>query len=286
MTDLSITKDEFALFRNFIESECGIALQEDKTYLIEARLTSLALESGCNSFGEFYLKAKSGINGLKDKIINAMTTNETLWFRDESPYKIMEECLLPALVDDLIQGKRQEIRIWSAACSSGQEPYSLSMTIAEYLRQKRYPESLGERIQILATDISTSILQLAKMGRYDAIAISRGLPEHLKDQYFEAQGRVYVIKDEVKRRVTFQPFNLKDPFSSLGSFDIVLLRNVAIYFSHDFKMDLFQKVANVLNPNGYLFLGASESLTGYTTDFLSQEHGRGLYYQMQRAKGE
>ncbi len=279
--NLTLAAEEFRLFRDFIEKECGIAVNEDKVYLVENRLMQLVLRNGCTSFGDFYLKVKSSTDGaLKMQIVDAMTTNETLWFRDESPFKILKECLFPEFVAKLQSGAKSQIRIWCAACSSGQEPYSIVMTAKEFCQASPSHAVLKDKLSILATDISPTVLLLAKSGRYDPIAMSRGMPPEYKTKYFTQQDPVCIIKDEVKQFITFQQFNLQNPFTSLGKFDVIFLRNVAIYFSIDFKTELFKKIGQSLNPGGYLFVGASESLNGYSTDFTLKEHGRGLYYQV------
>jgi len=276
MMDLSMTKDEFLLIRYLIEQECGIAVEEEKVYLLESRLLTLVLENGCTTFGEFYLKVKADTEGLKEKVVDAMTTNETLWFRDEGPFVVLKERLFPELHKEIELGNKRNVRIWSAACSTGQEPYSIALTAL----QTRLSRLVDANLSILATDISPSALKVAKSAKYNPIAISRGLPAELKDQYFENAPPSWILKDEVKNKVEFKPFNLQNSFSSLGKFDVIMLRNVAIYFSHSFKVDLFTRLAQSLNPGGYLFLGASESLLGYNDDFKTLEHGRFTFYQL------
>lgn len=280
---LSITNDEFNLLRTLIEDKCGIVLGDEKIYLIESRLMDLVLTNGCETFGELYSKIKNtpgGPGSLLSKVVDAMTTKETLWFRDESPFTILREVLFPEMGEALRMGKKREIRIWSAASSTGQEPYSIAMTLLEYARMNPKDDILQNRTSITATDISPSALMLAKSGKYNGIAMSRGLPPGFQDRYFTAEERVWAIKPEVQKLVNYQNFNLQDSFFSLGKFDIIFLRNVAIYFSADFKKELFKKLAGALNPGGYLFVGSTESLINYSTDFELKEHKRGLYYQV------
>jgi chemotaxis protein methyltransferase CheR len=277
----TITKDEFLLIRNYIEKECGIALSEEKSYLIESRFATLLLENGCDNFSQLYLKLKEGNEPiLKRKIIDAITTNETLWFRDESPYVVLRDQIFPEYLQECQQNRRSRFRIWSAACSSGQEPYSIAMMAEHFSRQKQVGNYLKDRMSILATDISSSVLMLAKLARYDTISMSRGMLPGFTEQYFSEEGKVHVLKDEIKQMVSFQQFNLQDSFMSLGKFDVILLRNVAIYFSIPFKVELIRKMANALNPGGYLFLGASETLTGLSQDFEIQKFDRGTYYRL------
>lgn len=275
-SDLSLNENEFKLLRDYIEQHCGIALDSDKMYLVESRLIKLVIESQSNSFHDFYLKAKNDLaQTWKNKIVDAMTTNETLWFRDEHPYITLRDVIFPEMIK-----KKMPVRIWSAACSSGQEPYSIAMMAHEASRRAGDPFLINGGLTIIGTDICSSILFVAKAGRYNGLAMSRGMMDGIKERYFTEQGAIATINDDVKKMVHFQSFNLQDSFATLGSFDIVFLRNVAIYFSADFKREIFKKIAQSLKPNGYLFLGASESLIGYSEDFKVQENGKTLYYQL------
>lgn len=274
-----INSTEFRIMQEYIEKNCGIRVNEDKIYLIETRLTTLMVENGCKSFTEFHLKARADrTNKLRDKIIDAMTTNETLWFRDKTPFVILKENLLKEFTDRIKTGKNLNIKIWCAASSTGQEPYSIAITIDEFCRQNPYLKP--EQVKIIATDISPTVLYLAMAGRYDSLSISRGLPEDIKLRYFTQKGKVWCIKDEIKRMVTFKKLNLQEPFSSIGKMDIVFCRNVLIYFSDEFKKDILRRIGNLVKPDGYLFLGASESIINYTNEYKIKNHSRGLYYQI------
>lgn len=273
---ITLTTSEFQLLSSLIEKECGIALQDDKQYLIESRLANLLIENGCNTFSEFYQKAKSNLHtDLKDKIVDAITTNETLWFRDDGPYTVLKEKLFPEYLSN-----NQVCRIWSAACSTGQEPYSIIISAYEASEKLHKKQQVDKLLSVMASDISSSALMLAKNARYNAIAMSRGMPADLKVKYFEDNGPVSVLKDDVKKLVTFQKFNLQQPFDAMGKFDIIFLRNVAIYFSQEFKVELFKKLAKALKPGGYLFIGASETLMGYSEDFKLLEYNKSRYYQV------
>lgn len=262
---IKITEPEYILIKKYIEEHCGIHLQEGKEYLIESRLTDLVRESGCNSFQEFHLKARTDYTGrYRDRIVDAMTTNETLWFRDESAWDYIREVAVPFLIDRA--ANRGGARIWSSAASTGQEAYSLLMLLDEAVKERGLASVLNN-IEILATDISSAALYLAKAARYDAIAMSRGLPDNKKYKYFTKQGNVWVFDGDLKKRVKFKKFNLQNSFTPLGSFDFVLCRYVVIYFSDTFKRELFAKLADVLNPGCCLLLGATESLRGLSDDF-------------------
>lgn len=273
-----ITEVEFRLLRDYIELQCGIALTEDKAYLVETRLAGLLAETGSPDFGSFYRLAQSGtLPGLKEKIVDAMTTNETLWFRDGHPFRILREKLLPELGEQLRANRRFRIRIWSAASSTGQEPYSIAMEVLEYCR--RTPGLNPDQFEILATDISPSALFLAKAARYDNAAIGRGLPEDMKARYFTQSGPVWSVNDEVKRLVTLKKFNLQEPLGPLGKFDIVFCRYVTIYFADAFKRRIYEGIAQLLAPEGYLIISAVENLSTFANEFQNLSHGGGTYYQ-------
>jgi chemotaxis protein methyltransferase CheR len=282
MTALTITDAEFELFRRYIETQCSIALADGKKYLLESRLTKLVVESGCDSFGSFYTQVIARNEpGLRDKIIDAMTTNETLWFRDSSPWQALTERILPELAARKAGGPRR-LRIWSAACSTGQEPYTIAMIIDAFCRENPHLGLSPDRFEILATDISASALFIAKAGRYDRISMKRGFTDRwapYKTRYFESKGPVSVVSDAIKRRITFQHFNLQDSLMAMGHFDLVFLRNVAIYFAEDFKRGLFGRIERALTPGGYFFLGSSETLSGYVDSMQTEFHERAIYYR-------
>lgn len=276
-----LTDSEFKQLRDFIEKSCGIALGDEKAYLVENRLVGLLAEAGCSSYAELYTKAVGNLqSGLRDKIVDAMTTNETSWFRDLYPYQILETVIFKRLSQELASGKRSKIRIWCAASSTGQEPYSIVMTLHEFSRKNTMlPLQCTE---ITATDISPSVLFLAIAGRYDQISMSRGMPADIRDRYFTNSGKVWVLNDKIRKMVTYKKLNLQDNFSSLGKFDIIFCRNVMIYFSDAFKRDLFSRLAALLNPGGILFLGASESVSNYSTSFSMLTESKHIYYQLGR----
>jgi chemotaxis protein methyltransferase CheR len=275
---IAINHEEFVLLREYIQRECGIVVGDEKVYLIESRLARLVVETGCKSFKEFYLKAKSDITKkLRNKIVDAMTTNETLWFRDQKPWQILEDVIIPKFISDLKSKKKSRINIWSSACSTGQEPYSLVFLILSALEKE--PTIKPEQFRILATDISASALYMAISGRYNSIAMSRGMLPKYRMKYFKNDGNVSQIADDVKKRVIFKQFNLQQDFNKLPECDLIFCRNVAIYFSIDFKKQLFKKIHSKLNPDGFFFIGATESLIGYSNDFEQFEYKRGVYYK-------
>lgn len=278
-----VETDAYIGFRDWLEQECGICIAENKLYLLETRLMVLMAQQHCDTFEAFYRQLRFAADAnLKRQIIDAMTTNETYWFRDEAPFKVLEEVIFPALAKQQQMGEKRAIRIWSAACSTGQEPYSIAMVASEYARKTNNPQFLNG-LEIVATDISPSAIQLAQMATYDFLAMSRGLPETYKTSYFEPHGHVFKLNDTIKRMVTFKTFNLQHAFAGLGRFDMVLMRNVAIYFSLAFKQDLILRLANTLNPPGYFMMGSTETLCGFEHPFERLTHGRGIYYQLSGA---
>ncbi len=277
---LTLNVDEFQSLRELIEHECGIRVDDNKMYLIESRLAKMVLESGCQSYSDFYRQAKdpAGIK-LRNQIVDAMTTNETLWFRDEKPYITLRDHLFPQLIDEISQGQRRQVNIWSAACSTGQEPYSMVMMAKESGLKHALP-NFDSKLSILASDISSSAVKIAQMARYDKIAMSRGMLPGMREKYFEENGMICSPKQEIRQPIRFKEFNLQQPFIGLGKFDIIMMRNVAIYFSKDFKQQLYYKLAEVLNPGGILFLGSSESMLGFDTPFVTKDFNRCIYYQL------
>lgn len=274
-----ITVEEFRLIRDYVEKHCGIHLSDDKTYLVETRLTTMMFEQGCSTFGELYNRAVlDKTHTLRDKIIEAITTNETFWFRDLHPFSILTEVMLKQYADEIAAGNRTKIRFWCCACSTGQEPYSIAMTFLEYAR--RNPRLKPEHIEILATDISSTVLFLGKLGRYDNLAITRGLPDEYRNRYFIQTNKIWTISDEVKKMVRFQKLNLQENFNHLGKQDVIFCRNILIYFSLEFKQDILKRISALLRPSGFLFMGASESIIMYTQEYEMQRHAMGLYYQV------
>ena len=284
---LRVTNQEFYLLRDFIIKKCGINLGEDKSYLIENRLSDLTQDAGCKTFGELYLKLKTaspkGI--LIGSVIDAITTNETLWFRDISPYQIFSDRILPALDKEINEGKRYSINIWSAACSTGQEPYSIAMKSLDYYRNTSLETQCFQKVRILASDVSISALSQARAGHYSNIAIKRGLPSEYLDHYFKETEKGWAITNKVKRLISFKELNLMDTdYGTLGLFDIIFLRNIIIYFSDTFKKTLLNKIANFLSPGGYLILGSSESLNGYSDDFDMINDQNVIFYKLKSNK--
>jgi chemotaxis protein methyltransferase CheR len=280
---MKITPTEFTLLRDFIEEQSGICLNKDKAYLLENRLVSFVESYKCRDFSEFYYIMKNGSDkNLRDRLIDAMTTNETLWFRDIHPYSILKEKVLPSFAQAIKDGKKDKIRIWSAASSTGQEPYSIAIMVRDFCMGHSVIKK--DMVQITATDISDSCLEKAKQGRYDAIAMSRGInPEQLNRYFVKDTVNHYSLNQEIKSMVKFQKFNLQDnPIILEPHFDLVFMRYVAIYFSDEFKRGLYSRLARVLAPKGFFFFVAVETLRNLSEDFEMNSHAGGFYYQCKR----
>src|SRR5690554_7762762 len=248
-----LTAEEYQRFRYLLENISGIKLGTGKEYLVRSRLRRLLEKESFGSFSELMVVMKLN-RGLQEQVIDAMTVNESLWFRDEEPYRIFRKKLLPEMAK-----LNRPLRVWSAACSTGQEPYSLSMEIEEY--KKQFPGKLMVGERILATDISPTSLAIAKEGLYQQLAIRRGMNDAYLKSYFveDDQGR-WRIQQNIKSRVEFRIQNLQQSYALLGKFDIIFCRNVLIYFSADLKQDILTRMHANLNPGGYLMLGASEAM--------------------------
>lgn len=277
---LKITPDEVNLISRYIHRVSGILLDQTKAYLIESRLGRLVEEMGLSSYRALYEKVRfDGSKTLERKIIDAITTNETLFFRDASPFQLLQHKILPDLIDRR-SGKSSgllpiSIRIWSAGCSTGQEVYSIAIVLKELL-----PDLRKFRIKLLGTDISDSAIAQASYGQYSKFEIERGLPRDKLLKYFNANGNHWKVKDEIRAMATFKKQNLMESFLGLGRFDIIFCRNVAIYFTLEDRKKLFEKIANSLEGDGYLIIGASESLTGICSRFEPKRHLRSVFYQL------
>ncbi len=275
MTRTALSTQDYEAFREFLEEACGIVLGENKHYLVVSRLGRLMADEGVETLGELVSHLRQSKNHvLRERIVEAMTTNETFWFRDTFPYDILKDTILP----DLVERRVRTPRIWSAACSTGQEPYSISMIVQEFMGSR--PGSLVDA-QIHATDISPSILKEAKEAVYDHLALARGLSPERKQKYFvQVRDKHWQARPEITRRVRFSQTNLLQSYSLLGRFDVIFCRNVLIYFSSESKSDILARMARILNPGGYLFLGSSESISQYSDDFEMVRCPRGSVYRV------
>ena len=274
MSNKELLDKEYALFKDFLEQQCGIVLGDNKQYLVKSRLGPLMQRFSVASLSELVAKTLSPFERqLRSAVIDAMTTNETLWFRDTYPYELLKKQIFPEL-----EKTSRNVKIWSAASSSGQEPYSIAMTALEYQQTRPGAFSLG--VHVLGTDISNTMLEHCQRAEYDGLALSRGLSPERRSKFFEESGKGMMrVKDNVRKNVSFRHLNLLDSYTLLGKFDIIFCRNVLIYFSADVKAKIIRQFAQSLNPRGYLFLGASESLSSLNSDFEMIRCNPGIIYR-------
>jgi chemotaxis protein methyltransferase CheR len=261
-------------FRAFLEQQCGIVLGENKQYLVISRLSPLMEKFDIKSLSELILQALNPAKRqLQAAVIDAMTTNETLWFRDEYPFELLKNRILAEF-----KNQKTPLKIWSAASSSGQEPYSIAMVIYEF--QQSNPGAFPAGVQIIGTDISNTMLEHCKHAHYDNLALSRGLSAERKRKFFETSNNgMLKLKDVIKNMVSFRQLNLLNSYSIMGRFDLVFCRNVLIYFSPELKSKIISQIHGTLNNGRYLFLGASESLSGISQDFNMLRCNPGIVYQ-------
>lgn len=266
---------DYLIFCDYLKKSSGITLGDNKAYLVKNRLRPILKAHNVETLGEATKKIKSGTEPkLKLEIIDAMTTNETSWFRDRYPFEYLHDELLPKL-----SGKRMSTpRIWSAACSYGHEAYSMSIIIDEYILKN--PGSFPADIQIVGTDISSRVVKAATAAEYNRLSMARGLTDERKKKYFtKTANETYKLNEKLKRRVRFQHLNLLDSFATMGKFDIIFCRNVLIYFSNENKAEIMNKFAKCLHKDGILVLGASESVVSQCKAYEMVKCQRGVVYK-------
>jgi chemotaxis protein methyltransferase CheR len=273
---MPVSAQEVDAVFTLVHELCGIALDNSKSYLVESRLGELVRSQGCKNYEELVRNVRLGADtSLKTSFIDAMTTNETLFFRDDSPFDALKFTALPETIDARSKTAfPKRLRIWSAACSTGQEPYSIAMTIAEMI-----PDFAKWDIQIVGTDICDRALKQASLGEYSAFEIERGMKPVLLGKYFQKVGAAYKVRDSLRAMCVFRPLNLTGPMSNFGQFDIVFCRNVVIYFDAATRRELFRRIAETILPEGYLFVGAQESLADLGAQFAPHRHCRSTYYR-------
>jgi chemotaxis protein methyltransferase CheR len=263
--------EDFELMRSLLKDRSGLIVHPDKVYLLESRLTPVARANGLEGMEQLVSRIRLNRDEkLISEVTEAMTTNESFFFRDKTPFDILENSVLPVLRSARASTKR--IRIWCAAASSGQEPYSIAMLI------KEKPELWsGWNIEILATDIANNILEKAKGGVYSQFEVQRGLPVQLMIKYFEQQGDRWVLSPEIRNMVRYEKLNLLKDFNSIGTFDAVFCRNVLIYFDQPTKSQVMDRIRDVMKADGSLFLGAAETVLGVSKRFKPVKGQRGIY---------
>ncbi|MDU0955150.1 MAG: protein-glutamate O-methyltransferase CheR [Bradyrhizobium sp.] len=261
---------DYEFLRKLLKDRSGLDLSADKQYLVESRLLPLARRANLAGIPELVQKLRSGGDQLTTQVVEAMTTNETFFFRDKIPFDHLRDYVLPALIQ--ARASRRSLRIWSAACSTGQEPYSIAMGLREY-----GAALAGWRIEIVATDLSQEVLEKSKAGLYSQFEVQRGLPIQLLVKYFTQLGELWQLSADIRGMVQHRQLNLLQDFSHLGKFDVIFCRNVLIYFDQETKSAIFERMSKMLEADGTLFLGAAESVVGITDAFRPNQERRGLY---------
>ncbi len=267
-----MTPVEYDYLRQMLRERSGLVLSADKQYLVESRLLPVARRAGIAGLTELVQELKRGAKAetLAVTVVEAMTTNESFFFRDKLPFEHFRNTIMPELL--VARAASRRIRIWCAAASTGQEPYSLAMCLKEMADR-----IAGWRIDILATDLSRDVLDKAKSGIYSQFEVQRGLPIALLIKYFSQIGDTWQIAPDIRAMVQYRPLNLLRDFSNLGTFDVVFCRNVMIYFDQATKTSVLERIAQVIDRNGYLALGAAETVVGLTESFKPTPGRRGLY---------
>jgi chemotaxis protein methyltransferase CheR len=264
-----VTPLEYDFLRKLLKERSGLDLSSDKQYLVESRLIPLARKAGLADIAELVQKIRTGAGALTSDVVEAMTTNETFFFRDKIPFDHLRQTVLPALVQ--ARANRRSLRIWCAAASTGQEPYSIAMCVREFAGLA------GWRVEIVATDLSQEVLEKSKAGIYSQFEVQRGLPIQLLVRYFTQVGELWQLNADIRAMVQHRQLNLLEEFSHVGTFDVIFCRNVLIYFDQETKAGVFERLARSIEPDGVLTLGAAESVVGISDAFKPCPDRRGLY---------
>jgi chemotaxis protein methyltransferase CheR len=265
-----VTPLDYEFLRKLLKERSGLDLSADKQYLLESRLIPLARKAGVPGLPELVQKLKGGAEPLIAEVVEAMTTNETFFFRDKVPFDHFKGTIMPALLQ--ARAGRRSLRIWCAASSTGQEPYSIAMCLKEL-----GAALTGWRVEIIATDLSQGVLEKSRAGLFSQFEVQRGLPIQLLVKHFTQTGELWQLNADIRAMVQFRQLNLLQDFSNLGVFDIIFCRNVLIYFDQDTKTNVFGRLAKVIEPDGFLMLGAAETVVGLTEAFKPYPDRRGLY---------
>jgi chemotaxis protein methyltransferase CheR len=265
-----VNPSDYEYLRKLLKDHSGLDLSADKQYLIESRLLPLSRKCGVPGIGELVQKMKGGSSLIIAQVVEAMTTNETFFFRDKVPFEHFRDTIMPEMLK--ARAGRKSIRIWCAAGSTGQEPYSLAMCLKEMSAALA-----GWRVEIIATDLSQEVLEKSRAGIYSQFEVQRGLPIQLLVKHFKQNGELWQISPEVRAMVQHRQLNLLHDFSQLGAFDVIFCRNVLIYFDQDTKVNIFGRLAKTMEADGFLVLGAAETVVGLTDVFKPFPDKRGLY---------
>ena len=268
-----MSPQDFDYLKDFLKSRSGIVLSTDKLYLVESRLTPVARDLGMSGIDELISTLKNSTDeDLRTRVTDAMTTNESFFFRDQTPFDTLRDHVLPEIIAARKAKGQERIRIWSAACSTGQEPYTIAMMLLE--NEAKFGSM---KYEIIATDLSTEVVDKAKEGLYSQFEVQRGLPITLLVKYFEQVDEQWRISDKIRNMVRFQTFNLLDSYGLLGNFDVIFCRNVLIYFDQDTKAGILNRMADIMPADGALYLGGAESVIGISSDFKPVTGLRGVY---------
>jgi len=265
-----VTPPDYEYLRKLLRDQSGLDLSEDKQYLIESRLLPLSRKSGLSGISELVQKMKGGSASMTTQVVEAMTTNETFFFRDKVPFDHFRVSIMPEILQ--ARASRKSVRIWCAAGSTGQEPYSLAMCLKEM-----GSAITGWRVEILATDLSQEVIEKSRAGLYSQFEVQRGLPIQMLVKYFKQVGEFWQVNPDIRAMVQHRQLNLLHDFSQLGVFDVIFCRNVLIYFDQDTKINIFNRLARASEPDGFLALGAAETVVGLTDVFKPFPERRGLY---------
>lgn len=270
----ALDPQSFSFITNLVRNKSAIVLESGKAYLVESRLTPVARELGLQNISELVSELqKPGSQKLTQRVVEAMTTNETSFFRDIHPFTALKEQILPGLIQR--RAKEKSLSIWSNACSSGQEPYTIAMLIAEH-----FPMLKEWKVRIISSDLSSQILDRARLGVFNQTEVNRGLPMSFLLKYFTKNGNQWKIRDDIRKMVEFRELNLVEPFPALlPAMDIVFLRNVLIYFSPETKSEILKKVHKVMHKDSYLFLGGSETTMNLNVSFEREQFGTAVGYR-------
>jgi chemotaxis protein methyltransferase CheR len=279
---------EYKAITDYVFNSCGIVLGDDKEYLVKQRLTPVLPLLGCKDLSDLAKILMMGAANfvIREKVVNAMTTNETSWFRDGHPFDAFRDKILPDMFN-LVRDRKSrpwqrrgpKVSIWSAAASTGQEAYSIGILIADAVRLKGMGSVVMEDFGILGTDISSEALSKAMQAKYSIIDVGRGLPSDLRDRFFILSGDSYHVKEDIRKLMDFKLFNIQESFTQIGGFDVIFCRNILIYFTNDAKKKILSQFFQILAPGGYLMLGSAENIYNLNDEFKTERYGATTLYR-------